>query len=55
MSFEIRQYLVNFTGLAGIINETDYKTEPIFTGLGQIVLIFNTVQVSQPSEHTTQL
>ena len=36
-SFEIywvRQCLVNFTGLAGIMNETVYKTEPIFTGLG---------------------
>ena len=27
------QYLVNFTGLAGIVNATVYKTEPIFTGL----------------------
>ena len=35
-SFEIhwvRQYLVNFMGLAGIVNATVYKTEPIFTGL----------------------
>ena len=32
-SFEIhwvRQYLVNYTGLAGIVNATVYKTEPIF-------------------------
>ena len=36
-SFEIhwvRQYLINFTGLAGIVNTTVYKTEPIFTGIG---------------------
>ena len=36
-SFEIywvRQCLVNFTGLAGIINATLYKTEPNFTDLG---------------------
>ena len=36
-SFEIqwvRQYLVNFTGLVGIVNVTVYKTGPIFTGLG---------------------
>ena len=36
-SFEIlwvRQYLVNFMGLAGIVYTTVYKTEPIFTGLG---------------------
>ena len=33
-SFEIhwvRQYLVNFTGLVGIVVATVYKTEPIFT------------------------
>ena len=30
----VRQYLVNFKGLAGIINATVYKTEPIFTSLG---------------------
>ena len=30
----VRQYLVNFTGLPGIVNVTVYKTEPIFTGLG---------------------
>ena len=30
----VRQYLVNFTGLAGIINTIVYKTEPIFTGHG---------------------
>ena len=36
VSFEIHRvrYLVNFTGLAGIINAPVYKTEPIFTGLG---------------------
>ena len=36
-SFEIhcvRQYLVNFMGLAGMVNVTVYKTEPIFKGLG---------------------
>ena len=36
-SFEIhwvKQYLVNFTGLVGLLNATVYKTEPIFTGLG---------------------
>ena len=35
-SFEIhwvRQYLVDLMGLAGIVNTTVYKTEPIFTGL----------------------
>ena len=35
-SFEIhwvRQYLVNFTGLASIVNATVYKRKPIFTGL----------------------
>ena len=35
-SFEIhrvRQYLVNFMGLAGIVNANVYNTEPIFTGL----------------------
>ena len=30
----VRQYLVNFMGLAGIANATVYKTEPIFSGLG---------------------
>ena len=30
----VGQYLVNFTGVAGILNITVYKTEPIFTGLG---------------------
>ena len=36
-SFEIHwggQYLINFRDLAGIVNATVYKTEPIFTGLG---------------------
>ena len=36
-SFEIhwvRQYLVNCMGLAGIVNATVYKSEPIFTGFG---------------------
>ena len=28
-----RQYLVNFTGLAGIVNATVHKTEPIFIDL----------------------
>ena len=35
-SFEIhwvRQYLVNFTGLVGIVNADVYKNEPIFTGI----------------------
>ena len=34
-SFEIhwvRKYLVNFMGLAGIVNSNVYKTKPIFTG-----------------------
>ena len=47
MSLEIhcvRQYLINITGLAGIVNATVYKTEPIFTSRAwQIFLIFNTV------------
>ena len=30
----VRQYLINLTGLAGIVNATVYKTGPIFTGLG---------------------
>ena len=30
----VRQYLVHFMVLAGIVNETVYKTELIFTGLG---------------------
>ena len=41
MSFEIhwlRQYLVNFTDLAGMINATVYKTKPIFIGLGHCKL-----------------
>ena len=29
----VRQYLVNVTDLAGIVNATVYKTDPIFTGL----------------------
>ena len=29
----VRQYLENFTGLAGIINANVYKTESIFTGI----------------------
>ena len=36
-SFEIhqvRQYLVNITGMAGIANTTVDRSEPIFTGLG---------------------
>ena len=28
----VKQYLVNFTDLAGIVNATDHKTKPIFTG-----------------------
>ena len=41
----VRQYLVNFTGLVGIVNAIVYKNEPISTGLGygQIVLILNTI------------
>ena len=31
-------YLVNVTGLAGIVNRNVYKAEPISTGLGQTVL-----------------
>ena len=30
----VKQYLVNFTGLAGIVNTTFYKTEPILQVLG---------------------
>ena len=30
----VRQYLVNFTSLAGIVNTAVYKATPIFTGLG---------------------
>ena len=30
----VRQYLVNFTGLAGIVSATIYKTRPFFTGVG---------------------
>ena len=30
----VRQYLVNFTGLAGKVNVTVYKTGPILTSLG---------------------
>ena len=36
VSFEIhgvRQYLLSFTGLAGIVNASVYKTKTIFTGL----------------------
>ena len=36
-SFEIRpvrQYLVDFMGVLGIVNPNVCKTEPIFTGLG---------------------
>ena len=36
-SFEfhwVRQYLVNFTNVAGTVNVNVYKTKPIFTGLG---------------------
>ena len=43
-SFEIKAVLgKHFAGLAGIVNATVYKTEPIFTG--QIMLIFNTVYI----------
>ena len=31
----LRQYLVNFMGLAGTVNATVYNTEQIFTALGQ--------------------
>ena len=40
-SFEIhwvRQYMVNFMGLAGIVYPTVYKTKPIFTGFGHCKL-----------------
>ena len=30
----VREYLVNFTCLVGIVKATVYKTEPIVTGLG---------------------
>ena len=30
----VRQHLINFTGVKGIVNATFYKTIPIFTGLG---------------------
>ena len=42
--YVVRQYLVNFTGLVGLLNATVYKAEPIFTCLWawQIVLILNT-------------
>ena len=29
----VKQFLVNFVGLAGIVNATLYKAEPIFAGL----------------------
>ena len=31
---ELRQHLANFMDLAGIVDATVYKTEPIITGLG---------------------
>ena len=34
----IRQYLVNFTGLADIVSATVYKTKPIFTHHGHGIL-----------------
>ena len=45
-SFEIhwvRQYLVNFTSLVGIVNGTVYKTEPVFTSLGHELSQFLTL------------
>ena len=33
-SFEIHQYVANCTVLADTVNETVYKTKPIFTDLG---------------------
>ena len=60
-SFEIqgvRQFLVNFTGLAGIVNAPIYKTQAIFTSLRawQIALFFNTQQVaiSLPDERAVK-
>ena len=49
-STELMQFMylpvVNFTGLAGIVNTTVYMTEPIFTGLGMTNCPnFNTVIV----------
>ena len=37
----VRQYLVDFTGLVGIVNATVYKIEPIFTGLGHGWIQYN--------------
>ena len=43
----VRQYQVDFMALAGIVNATVYKTEPIFTGLGHGKLSwFLTLQVT---------
>ena len=45
LSFKIhwvRQYLVNFTGLVGIVNAMFARTHPISTGLGEIVIICTT-------------
>ena len=41
------EYLVNSTGLAGIVNAIVYRTEPVFTGLrhGKLSYFFNTVIV----------
>ena len=59
-SFEIhrvRQYLVNFTGPAGIVNATVYKTKPIFTGLGhgklsKFLTLFIFMKISVKSKKT---
>ena len=39
----VRRYLVNFTGAAGIVNATVYKTEPFFTDPGHGRLSFLTL------------
>ena len=33
LGIQVRQHLVNFMGLAGIVNATVYKIKQIFTGL----------------------
>ena len=38
--YQLRQYLVNFMGLAGVVHATVYKTEQIFTGLGHGKLFY---------------
>ena len=56
MSFEIhrvRQYLVNLTGLAGTINLRVYKTDIIFSGIGNC-LNFNTAFVHTRTQNQTR-